>query len=183
MKLNKDQKQKLVLGVMMLGFVIYAYNEFLLGPLQLDKENALTESGTLDPKIAEAQQQIAKTEQMKAKAPEAKALMAQVNAMIPEGSPVAWFQPRVADFFKGHGIKGVVAKMTGDVVDKDVPAFRRAGWNLELPRVEFIPFANAVSELENREPLFEISAFDVEAGREDVSVQRASLILTNLVRL
>jgi hypothetical protein len=167
----------------MFGFVIYAYNEFLLGPLQLDKENALTESGTLDPKIAEAQQQIAKTEQMKARAPQAKAMMEQVNAMIPEGSPVAWFQPRVADFFKAHGIKGVVAKMTADVVDKDVPAFRRASWTLELPRLEFVPFARAIAELENQEPLFEINAFDVEAGREDVSVQRASLTLTNLVRL
>jgi hypothetical protein len=183
MKLTKDQTQKLVLGVMMLGIVIYGYNEFLLNPLQIDKKAAIQEAADLDPKIKEAEDQIKRVEAMKAKAPEARQTMEQVNAMIPEGSPVAWFQPRVAEFFKGQGIERVVSKMNADIVDKDVPGFRRVSWGLELPRLEFLTFARAISALENQEPLFEIDAFDVEAGREDVSVQRASLTLTNLVRL
>jgi hypothetical protein len=182
MKLTKDQTQKLVLGLMMLGIVIYAYIEFLLGPLTASQVNAGQELAGLDPKIKAAKEQIAKTDKMKERAPEAKLLMEQVNAMIPAGSPVAWFQPRVADFFKRYEIDKVAAKMNSEAPDRDVPGFRRVSWGLEFPKLEFMPFAHAIAALENEEPLFEIHAFDVEASREDLGSQRASLTITNLVR-
>ncbi len=36
MKLNKDQTQKLALGLLIMIGVIYSYFDFLLGPLQQD---------------------------------------------------------------------------------------------------------------------------------------------------
>ena len=182
MKLTKDQKQKLVLGAMLVVGVIYAYFEFLLGPLQRGREAALKNSAALDPKIAEAKSQIAKTDALRVRESDSKRLQAQVNAMIPEGSPIAWFPPRITEFYKKHAIDRVTARMNSEAAEKDLPGFRRLHWGLEAPRVEFIPFAAAVSDMENQNPLIEVQTFEIEAGREDVGVQRAALTMNILTR-
>lgn len=183
MKLNKDQKQKLALGGMIVVGVIYAYFQFLLGPLQAAKRSAASGTAAIEPKIAAAKAQIAKTEALKKQAPEADKLMKQVNALIPDGSPIAWFPPRMTEFFKKHGIEKVTCRMNTETVDKALVNYRRLNWGIEMPKVDFLAFGAAVSALENAEPLIEIQTFDVEAGREDVGTQRAALGVTNLIRL
>lgn len=183
MKLNKDQKQKLALGGIFIVGVIYAYFEFLLGPLQTAKANAESTALTLDPKIAAAKAQLAKVAELKTKQPEAKKFMLQIKSMIPEGSPIAWFPPRLVEFFKKHGVERATARMNSETLEKDLTGFRRLNWGVESPRVDFVTYAAAVSALENEEPLIEIQSFEVEAGREDVGLQRAALILNNLMTL
>ena len=183
MKLNKDQKQKLALGAIFIIGVIYAYFEFLLGPLQGAKAAAISNANALEPKIAAAKAQLAKVAALKTKLPEAQHLMQQVRSMIPDGSPIAWFPPRMVEFFKKHGVDRVTARMNNETVEKELPGFRRLSWGIEVPRVDFITYAAAVSALENEEPLIEIQSFEVEAGREDVGVQRTALILNNLMPL
>ena len=183
MKLNKDQKQKLLLGGMIVIGVVYAYFEFLLGPLRQAEQAAIHSMNALEPKIGKAKAQIAKVAQLKAKQPEAKQFMDQIKAMIPDGSPIAWFPPRLVEFFKKHGVERVTARLTNETVEKDLTGFRRLNWGLEAPRVDFVTFAAALSALENEEPLIEIQSFEAEAGREDVGVQRVAVILTNLIKL
>lgn len=43
-------------------------------------------------------------------------------------------------------------------------------------------FAAAIAELENEEMLLEIQSLDIEAGRDEAQMQRANLVLSNLVR-
>jgi hypothetical protein len=183
MKLNKDQKQKLLLGGMLVIGVVYAYFEFLLGPLRKAENAAAQNAKALEPKIAAAKAQLAKVEQLKMRQPEAKKFMEQVNSMIPEGSPIAWFPPRLVEFLKKRGVDRVTTRMNNETVEKELSGFRRLNWNAEAPKTDFIVFAAAVAALENEEPLVEIQAFEVEAGREDVSVQRATLNLNNLMHL
>jgi hypothetical protein len=183
MKLNKDQKQKLALGGMIVIGVVYAYFEFLLGPLQAAEKGAVAEAEALEPKIAAAKAQLAKVVDLKTKQPQAKRFMAQIDTMIPEGSPIAWFPPRMSEFFKKHGVDRVTARMNNETVEKDLPGFRRLNWGIEAPKVDFITYAAAVSALENEEPLIEIQSFEVEAGREDVGMQRATVIVNNLMHL
>ena len=100
MKLNKDQQQKIALGVMLVFGVIYATNEFLLSPLAAERLGLSEEMTTAEPRIRDMKGQLARVRGLAEKGPAADKTLAQVNAMIPEGSPIAWFPPKIADFFK-----------------------------------------------------------------------------------
>lgn len=182
MKLGKDEIQKLVLGGLLFFGVLYSYFTMLLGPLS--KRQELTDVGVtaLDGEITKAKAQIARTAEMERNAPIASATVEQVNAMIPEGSPVAWFPTRMAEFFKKQGIDKSATRMNNEVLDKELPGFRRLAWGVDLPRVEFVPFATAVAALENEEPLIEISSLQIDASREDVETQHALITVNNIVK-
>jgi hypothetical protein len=183
MKLSKDQIQKIVLGAMMFIGIIYAYFEFLLGPLTTAREGAIKETEAIAPKIAAARAQIAKTKGIEAKAPASQKLIAQVTAMIPQGAPVAWVPTRLADVFKRAGVEKSTARMAGEPAEKELTGFGRCAWAVEIPRVEFLTFARALAELENSEPLMEVQTLEIDAGHDDVQFQRVLFTLHNIVRL
>lgn len=182
MKLTKDQTQKIALGVLMMVGVVYSYFDFLLGPVQRGRAVANTNTDGLEPQIAAANGQIARAVTIETQSPEAMRIVKQVEAMIPEGSPVAWFPPRLSEFFKKKGMDRVAARVNNDSLDKDYEGYRRVNWGVELPRVDFMAFAAAISDLENEEPLLEIQSLDIEAGRDEAQMQRVNLVLNNLVR-
>lgn len=163
--------------------VIYAYFEFLLGPLSTGRENAVKEAAALAPKIDAAKAQIAKTKAIEVKAPGAQQILEQVNAMIPQAAPIAWVPTRLADFFKREGVEKATARMVGELSEKELTGFGRCAWAVEIPRVEFIAFAATLSVFENVEPLMEVQTLEIEAGREEAQFQRMSLTIHNTVRL
>jgi hypothetical protein len=183
MKLTKDQIQKIVLGGMLFCGVIYGYFEFLLGPLSAGREHAVKEVAELAPKIAAAKAQVAKTKAIEAKAPGAQQILEQVNAMIPQGAPIAWVPTRLAEFFKREGVEKATARMVGELSEKELTGFGKCAWAVEIPRVEFITFAAALSTLENVEPLMEVQTLEIEAGRDEPQFQRMSITIHNTVRL
>jgi ribosomal protein L29 len=183
MKLNKDQKQKILLGAMLMIGVVYATNEFLLSPLAAERVQLAESMTQNEPKLREMRGQIARAKDLMLKAPEAKKTVKQVEAMIPEGAPIAWFPPRVADFFKQHGIDRVSAKQNNETPDKELAEFRKLSWAVELPSCDFLPFAAALAEFENAEPLFEVSGFDIASSREQPDSTRVSLTVQNLIKL
>ena len=103
MKLGKEEIQKMFLGGLMLIGLVYVYFNLLLGPLVARQGFVRKSIVDLDPQIAAAQAQIKKTADLEVTAPKAAQTLAQVGAMIPEGSPVAWFPKRLGDFFKHQG--------------------------------------------------------------------------------
>jgi hypothetical protein len=182
MKLGKEEIQKIVLGVLLLFGVVYSYFALLLGPL-LARQDAYDKSiRGLGPATATAKSQIDKTKQMEKDAPTVAMTVYQVNAMIPPGSPVAWFPTRMADFFKKQGIDKVTTRLNSEATDKEYVGYRKLTWGIDLPRVGFVQFANAVAALENSEPLIEISSMQIDAGREDVEMQHALITVNNLVK-
>ena len=136
----------------------------------------------LEPQIDAAKGQITKTQSLEKQSPDTMRVVKQVEAMIPDGAPVAWFPPRLSDFFKKNGIDKVTARVNNESLDKDYEGYRRVNWGVELPRVDFISFSAAVADLENEEPLLEIQSIEIEAARDEAQMQRATLILNNLVR-
>jgi hypothetical protein len=182
MKLGKDEIQKLTLGVLLLFGLVYSYFDLLLGPLMQHEVTATQSVKALGPEIANAKAQIEKTRQAELNSPIATMPMRQVEAMIPEGSPVAWFPTRIADFFKKQGIDKASTRTTAEMIEKTLPGFRKISWGVDLPRVEFVPFGQAIAELENDEPLLEISAMQIDATRDDVETQHAFLTVNNLVK-
>ena len=182
MKLGKEEIQKLALGVLLFFGLIYSYFDLLLGPLSKRQDATRQSIVALGPEIANAKSQIEKTKQMEAEAKNAQMTARQVEAMIPEGSPVAWFPTRMTEFFKKQGIDKALTRMNGELPDKELPGFRKLVWGVDLPKVEFVSFAQAVAVLENEEPLFEIAALQIDASREDVEAQHALITLNNLVK-
>ena len=182
MKLGKEEIQKLVLGSLLLIGLVYVYFNMLLGPLAARQVTVRKSIADLEPQIAAAQAQIKKTAGLEAAAPKSTQTLAQISAMIPEGSPVAWFPKRLGDFFKSRGVEKASTRMNNEAEDKSLPGFRRISWSVDVPRVDFIPFAAAVAQLENEDPLVEIGTLVVDTSREDVDSQHILMTLNNLVK-
>ena len=182
MKLGKEEIQKIVLGSLMLVGIVYVYFNMLLGPLVQRQGLVRQAIIDLEPQIAAAHAQLNKTAASEAAAPTATRTLAQVGAMIPEGSPVAWFPTRLGDFFKKNGVDKAATRLGNETSDKNLPGFRRVSWSVDLPRVDFIPFAAAIAKLENEEPLVEISTMQIDTSRDDVDSQHVLMTLNNLVK-
>jgi hypothetical protein len=182
MKLGKEEIQKIVLGVLLFFGMVYSYFNLLLGPLIARQEAFDKSIKGLGPITAAAKAQIEKTKQMEKEAPTVAMTVHQVNAMIPAGSPVAWFPTRIADFFKGRGIDRVTTRLNSESIDKRYAGYRKLTWAIDVPRVGFVQFASTISALENGEPLIEITNMQIEAGREDVETQHVLLTVNNLVK-
>ena len=182
MNLSKDDKQKIVLSAILVIGLIYAYFEFGLGPLKKKQALAEKEIQTLSPKLMETKKQIASRDNLKARVPQAEALLAQVDQMIPTGSPVAWFPTLVGDFFKSSGNERVTTRMVSDVADPAVEGYRRISWKIEIPKSEVIEVASILADFENQQPLVECPSVLIEFLKEDPQHQAVTLTLMNSVK-
>ena len=182
MKLGKDEIQKLILGGLIVVGAVYSYFDLLLFPLQKRQAAAQKSTAGLGPEIQNAQAQIKKTQELEKSLAEKTDVLRQVNDMIPEGSPVAWFPTKVGDFFKRQGIDKSTTKINSETPEKELPGFRRLSWGIDLPKVAFGQFGGAIAALENEEPLLEIRTMQIDASRDDAETQRSTLTVNNLVK-
>lgn len=182
MKLGKDEIQKIALSAMLLIGLLYCYFALLLGPLATNQAKAKREIAAMEPQIAEAKTQLNKTAQIERQAPESRALLASLKGRFPEGAPVAWFPPRMADFFKRQGIERSQTRFNAESAEKDLPGFRRLTWSVELPRVEFVSLGVALAALENEEPLLQVTSVDVEASKDEPQYQHATLSMAMITQ-
>ncbi|HEX8296792.1 MAG TPA: hypothetical protein VF593_10850 [Chthoniobacteraceae bacterium] len=182
MKLGKDEIQKIFLGGLLLVGIVYSYFDLLLFPLQKKQKAARATADLIGPQIKEAQTQIRRTQELESTAPVKVSVVKQVEALIPEGSPVAWFPPRVNDFLRRHGIEKSTTKLNGETPEKDLGGFRRLSWGIDLPKVQYGELGSAISALENEEPLLEITTLQIETTREDAESQHALITVQNLAK-
>ena len=182
MKLGKEEIQKLALGLLMLVGLVYSYFDMLLFP-ELKKQEAIRKNiESITPEIAKAKEQIKKAQELEQSAPEKTQVVPQVQAMIPDGAPVAWFPPRVSEFFKRHNIDKVAARMNTETPEKELPGFRRISWTIDLPKVDFISYGQALCALENEDPIVEITTLLMESSHEDVESQHALITVNTLAK-
>jgi len=182
MKLRKEDIQKIALGLLMALGVVYGYFSILLGPLKKQQASAQASLAALDPEIKKANADIQRAGQVQADAPKAANTMAQIDAMIPEGAPVAWFPTLVSDFFKKQGVEKITTRMSNEVAEKELTGYRRINWGVDVPRVDCLRFASSLAELENQEPLVEIQGLTIEVIKEDPEAQHVLLTLNNIVK-
>ena len=182
MKLGKDEIQKLALSALLLAGLLYCYFALLLAPLSATEVKARKEMATLEPQIAEAKKQIQKAGQIEKQAPASQALLAGLKSRIPEGAPIAWFPPRIADFFKRQGIDRAMTRYNAESLEKDLPGFRRLTWAVDLPKVEFVSLGAALAALENEEPLLQVTTVSVEANKDEPQYQHATLVVATIVQ-
>jgi len=182
MKLGKEEIQKLVLGGLLLIGLVYVYFNLLLAPLKKQQAAGRQSTAELGPQIVNAKGQLKRTAELERTFSERTTVLRQVDAMIPEGSPVAWFPTKVGDFLKRQGIEKVTTKINTEAAEKDMPGFRRLSWGIDLAKVSYSQFGNAVCALENEDPLLEIRTLQIDASRDDAETQRVTLTVNNLVK-
>lgn len=181
MKLEQEQIKKMGLALMLLAVLLYAYFAFLLDPLEQGERTATGAIATLQPQITDGNDQIAKTAKLEKQAPEATTFLNSVKSSIPDGAPIAWFPPKMAAFFKDHGIDKCTTRLVSEVADP-MPGFKRMVWAVDVPKVEFVPLGAAICILENQEPLLNVLNVSIDAAREDAQYQHATLVLSTLVK-
>ncbi|MGA3171212.1 MAG: hypothetical protein ABSE62_09370 [Chthoniobacteraceae bacterium] len=181
MKLDQAQAKKIGLTLAVLAALLYGYFSFLLGPLQHQEQMARNGIADLGPQIDDAKQQIAKTAELEKQAPAATAFLENLKNSIPDGAPIAWFPPKIADFFHSHGIDKITTRLQSES-DDSLPGFKKITWTIDIPKVEFVPLGEAIASLENDEPLTAVLNISVDAIREDAQYQHATLIIETLVK-
>ncbi len=181
MKLAQEEIKKIGIGLLGLGGVTFVYFTFLLGPLQDSQANARRQIADAQPKITLAKAQIAKKEAAEVAAPIASLTTKQITSLIQDGSPVAWYPPQVAEFFRREGIDKVATRMNSEAADKELPKYKRISWTIDLPKVEFTSFAQALADFENEQLLSEIASVQIDILRQDAESQHVSLTVNSLV--
>ena len=183
-KLTKDQIQKIALSSLMMLGLIYCYFTFLIAGLnKADRDNAAA-IDRLDKEIAKAKTTIRRSSSVEEQSRSAEETLAQVNDMIPDGAPIAWFPPRMNAFFARHNVKGISVRSNGidttpDAVMKD---YRNANWTLDIPQVGATALGISLTGLENEEKLLEITRLQISTQADAPEKQRVSLNLLTLLK-
>lgn len=183
MKLGKDEIQKIVLSSLLFSGLLYGYFAFLLNPMARKQKAAAQQIEELQPLIRAAKGQLKQTAALEQEAPAAMDTLAKIESLIPDGAPVAWFPPRITDFFKRQGIEKTAVRLVREgAPPADIPGFRQLTWIVELRDVEFVPLGIALAGLENQEPLLRIDQLRIEASRTNFEEQVVTLSVSNLVK-
>jgi hypothetical protein len=185
MKYNKDQVQKIILAVILGITGIYTFFNLLFNPLVDSAAKAKCAIKDLTPKIAEASKQIANARGLETSDPNsatAKALFEVMKQEIPDSVPVAWFPPRMSEFFRKQGIPKITSRFNADSPEADLPGFKSSNWAIEIQRTDFNQLAAAIANLENEEGLMQINNLQIEASPMEVGMQRAQLTVTTIVK-
>ena len=176
-KLSKDQIQKL--GLSAIGFVVllYVYFSFFLGPLTKGRETAERTMKDLQAKLASSKTDIQKAQNLERQAEAATGRFAAMQALSPEGAPIAWFPPRMKLFFANHNIEkaGIRADSNSPFKEAEMADWTRYVWQIDLPQTDFVTAGKAIADLENTEPLVSVRRINIKAGADNPQFQQISL--------
>ena len=183
-KLTKDQLQKIILSSLMMVGLIYCYFTFLIA--SLNKSDRATDAAItdLDKQIAVAKSNVKRSASVEEQARSSEELLAQVNDMVPDGAPIAWFPPRMNTFFTRHGVKGVTVRSAGidSATDPVMKDYRSANWSVDIPQVGATALGITLAGLENEEKLLEITRLQVSTQVDAPEKQRVALNLLTLLK-
>lgn len=185
MKLNKEQIQKVALGVLLAVGGLFGYFSQMLGPLSVREMKAQKEIAALEPKIAKAKSQIARTRAVETGDPhaeEANRVQAVMREKIPDAPPVAWFPTRMENFLKQHGIAKPVFHAASERKNPGFQGFDEIDWPIELPQTGFAALGRALAALENHEGLMQITGLQIKPATKDPEVHYAQITVSTLVK-
>jgi len=182
MKFDKEEIQKIVLLAVVLVALLYVYFELMIGGITANEAKKQGVIGDLTPKIAEARKQIKRTNDMEGQSASVNETLDEVRGMIPEGAPIAWFPPKIVDYFKRQGIEKTTTSLVGEVGDPELEGFRKLTWTITVPKVAYNKLGIAIAGLENEMPLLEITKVQIDLNKEDVATQTATLNVVTIVK-
>ncbi|HEY0368706.1 MAG TPA: hypothetical protein VGC85_03845 [Chthoniobacterales bacterium] len=182
-KLSKDQIQKIALSVVGFIALIYVYLNFFLAPLA--KSRAVMEKTIADlhVKIDASKSEIPKATNLERQASNATSHYAALQALTPEGAPIAWFPPRVKVFFANEGIDKVTTKLDSNAPfpQKELSGWARYVWQIDLPQTDYATAGKAVADLENAEPLLSVTRLSIRGTGDNPEFQQVALAVSSAI--
>ncbi len=180
-KFSKDQWQKIILsGLMMIG-LIYCYFTFLITPLGKADANNLVAIDALDAKLADARSHALRSRNIQEQARSAEETLAQVNDMIPDGEPIAWFPPKMHDFLERQNLKNATIHPAGGAASEaGMGDLKSEKWVVEVPESGFAQLGIALAGLENEEKLLQITNLQITTQLDNPEKQHVTINLVTL---
>jgi len=183
-KLTKDQIQKMALSAVGFVILLYVYFSFFLGPLAKSRNAAEANIASLQAKLAGSKTEMTRAATLEKEATDATTRYAALQALSPEGAPIAWFPPRIKAFFANQQIDKVTTKPDGAAgvyKQAELAEWSKFSWQIDLPQTDFATVGKAVAALENNEPLLSISKLSIRAATEDAQFQQVVLSATTAI--
>jgi hypothetical protein len=182
-KFSKDEIQKLVLSA--LGFVglLYVYFSFFLGPLNKSRTAAEARIAELQTKLSSSKTEILKASNLEQQAGAATERFSALKALSPEGAPIAWFPPRMKLFFVNQQVEKSTVRLeaNGPYKQPELSDWLKYTWQIDLPQTDFTTSGKAIAQLENSEPLLNISRLSMKADANDPQFQQINLTANTTV--
>ena len=149
MTLSKNETQKIVLSGIALVAVIYVFFAFFLNPLEANREKMQVQIADYEAKLAGSAKVLHDVEVLSRSAQTATAHFADLTATIPDGAPVAWFPPRMKQFFAGEGVVADSIHLIDSAPfnQPELDRFASYNWSVALESVPFPSFAQALAQL------------------------------------
>ena len=118
-----------------------------------------------------------KTANLEVQAQEATTRYQALKATTQSGAPIAWFPPKMRNFFAAHGIEKASVKLaaTNGYKEPEMSDWIRDTWAIDLPSCDYDTFAKALAQIENTEPLYAVQKISIRAVPEQPQFQQASL--------
>ena len=181
--MSKEHTKKLVLGAFGLIGLLYVYFAFFLGPLHNSERTMRDRIEDLQGKVASSKTEMVKAAKLEESARAATGHYDALRALSPEGAPIAWFPPRMKTFFAEQHIDKATARLDSTTVckEKELAAWSRYIWTIDLPQADFVPLGKAIAELENSEPLLSIKKLAIRVSGETPELQQVSLTVSTII--
>ena len=181
--MNSEQIKKLILGIFCLIGLLYVYFTFFLGPLHHSEEAMKGKIAELQARTASSKTEIMKAANLEANARTATSHYDALRALSPEGAPIAWFPPRMKTFFAEQRIDKATVRLdsTNSCKEKDLTAWSRSSWTIDLPQADFITLGKAIAKLENTQPLLSIKKLAIRGSADSPEFQQVTLAVTTLI--
>lgn len=169
---------------MALAALVYCYLSFLLGPLQASQAGMINTTAELEGKIAASKKTVDQTAQLERTAAAAIGAKEKMDAMMPEGSPLAWVPPRLKSFFASDGVETGPIRLLNTLPTKrpELSAFAIDEWLVEFPRADFLALAKSIARFESENPLGSIVSVRVHANDAELGFQTVTLGIRTIVK-
>ena len=170
------------------GFIVllYVYFGFFLGPLNRSRATMQQTIADLQGKLGSSKSELQRAINLEAEATTATRRYAALQALSPEGAPIAWFPPRMKAFFSNQQIDKATAKPDAagagtPYKQPELADWSNYTWLIDLPRTDFAMAGKAIAELENTEPLLAVSKLSIKDGGENAEFQQITLSVNTAI--
>jgi len=183
-RLSKDQIQKVILSAIGFVFLLYVYFTFFLGPLSRSRATMEQTMVALQNKLGSSKTEMRRTASLEHEAGAATARYAALQALAPDGAPLAWFPPRIKTFFANEGIDKAAAQLgsSDNPKEPELSGWSRYTWMISLPEADYAALGKAVANLENSEPLLAIDRLTIRTQIEQPQFQQVEIVATNTIQ-
>jgi hypothetical protein len=181
--LNQDQLKKVILSGFGFVVLLYVYFTFFLGPLNKSRQAAQAAIADLQHKIDNSKSEMAKATNLERQAKDATVRFGTLKALSPEGAPIAWFPPRIKNFFAEQRIDKTTARLesTTSFKETELSGWNKYNWLIDLPQTDYISLGQAIAALENTEPLLCINKLSIHVVTAQPQFQQVTIAATTAI--